>query len=168
MLILQGRKFIEASFDSEAELEQVVIENAENIFGPGTIFLEKALIKTIDGSGTVPDGFVIDLATRQWFIIEAELRKHSVWSHIAPQIAKQVIASNTAETKQRLIDLTVGWEEGGLTRVYLHPGEEAVTEIWPSTKIGATRSAEDATFADINRDDILDVVSSCEGNEQAL
>jgi hypothetical protein len=67
-----------------------------------------------------------------------------------------------------LIDLTVGWEEGGLTRVYLHPGKEAVTEIWPSTKIGATRSAEDATFADLNRDDILDVVSSCEGNEQAL
>ena len=67
-----------------------------------------------------------------------------------------------------LIDLTVGWEEGGLTRVYLHPGAEAVTEIWPSTKIGVTRSTEDATFVDLNRDDILDVVSSCEGNEQAL
>ena len=67
-----------------------------------------------------------------------------------------------------LIDLTVGWEEGGLTRVYLHPGKEAVTEMWPATKIGATRSAEDATFVDLNQDNILDVVSSCEGNEQAL
>lgn len=53
-----------------------------------------------------------------------------------------------------MIDPTVGWEEGGLARVYLHPGKEAVTEMWPATTIGATRSAEDATFVDLNRDNM--------------
>lgn len=66
------------------------------------------------------------------------------------------------------IDLTVGWEEGGITRIYLHPGKEAVTQNWPATTIGKTRSAEDAAFVDLNGDSTLDVVSSCEGNEQAL
>ncbi len=67
-----------------------------------------------------------------------------------------------------LIDLTVGWEEGGITRIYLHPGKEAVTQEWPATTVGKTPSAEDAAFMDLNRDSILDVISSCEGNEQAL
>lgn len=67
-----------------------------------------------------------------------------------------------------LVDLTVGWEEGGITRVYLHPGKEAVTQRWPATTIGKTLSAEDATFVDLNGDGKLDVVSSCEGKEQAL
>lgn len=67
-----------------------------------------------------------------------------------------------------LTDLTVGWEEGGITRVYLHPGKEAVTHPWPVATIGKTPSAEDATFVDLDGDNRLDVVTSCEGDEQAL
>ena len=107
MLIDKDRTFIQASFDSEAELESVVIKNAEYIFGPSSIFLPKALIKTRDGFGTIPDGFAVDVSTRQWFIVEAELSKHSVWSHIAPQVAKQVIAATNPASRQLLADLIV-------------------------------------------------------------
>lgn len=67
-----------------------------------------------------------------------------------------------------LPDITTGWEEGSSTRIYLHPGKRKVTSKWPSAIIGVTPSAEDAVFADLNGDDYLDVVASCEGNEQAL
>jgi hypothetical protein len=107
VLILGQRKFIEAPFDSEEELEQVVFANSEYLFGPSSIYFPKALIRTRDGFGTIPDGFVIDLASRQWFIVEAELSKHRVWSHIAPQVAKQLIAAMHPASRQLLIDLAV-------------------------------------------------------------
>jgi hypothetical protein len=93
MLIFGDRRFISATFDSEAEIENVVNENAEYIFGPDSILLPKSLIKSADGFGSVPDGFAVDFAARRWFIVEAELSSHSVWSHIAPQVAKQIVAA---------------------------------------------------------------------------
>lgn len=107
MLIYSDKKFIEAPFDSEEELERVVIANAEYLFGPSSLFFPKALIRTEDGFGTIPDGYVIDLASRRWFVVEVELAKHSVWSHIAPQIAKQIIAARNPTSRQLLTNLIV-------------------------------------------------------------
>lgn len=107
MLLLDSRKFVSVAFDNEDEIERVTIENAEYIFGPSSIYFPKKLIRTPDGTGTIPDGYVIDLESRIWYIVEAELAHHSVWSHIAPQVAKQIIASNTQETKQRLIEFVI-------------------------------------------------------------
>ena len=71
--------------------------------------MPKALIKTSDGGGTIPDGFVIDLASRKWYLVEAELIQHSVWSHIAPQVTKQMIASQQTITKKILEDLLAAY-----------------------------------------------------------
>jgi len=65
MIIFGKSKFISAPFSSEAELERVVQANAEYIFGPDSIYLPKSLIRTLEGTGTIPDGFVVDLATRR-------------------------------------------------------------------------------------------------------
>lgn len=107
MIIAGSKKFIAAAFASEEELELVVQANAEYIFGPDSLYLPKSLIHTSDGKGTIPDGFVIDLASRSWYIIEAELAVHSVWNHIAPQIAKQVIAAAQPASRRMLIELVV-------------------------------------------------------------
>ena len=107
MLIFEDRKFIQASFTSEAELENVVIENAESIFGPSSIYFPKMLFKTGGGAGTIPDGFVIDPSTRQWFIVEAELAIHGAWNHIIPQVTKQIIAASQPLSKQLLMELAV-------------------------------------------------------------
>jgi hypothetical protein len=107
MIIFGQSKFISAPFNSEAELERVVQANAEYIFGPDSIYLPKSLIRTSEGTGTIPDGFVIDLATRRWFIVEAELSVHNVWTHIAPQIAKQVIAATQPGSRRALTELVV-------------------------------------------------------------
>ncbi len=114
MLIFGNTKFIKAPFANETELEQVVIDNYEHLFGPTSIYLPKALIKTADGGGTIPDGFVIDIGQRKWYLVEAELMYHSVWSHIAPQVTKQILASSQKETKRTLVDLTVELYEKNL------------------------------------------------------
>lgn len=107
-MIIQGdKKFIEAEFENEQEIEDVVIENAEYFFGSSSIFLPKKLIKTRDGFGTIPDGFAIDLASRTWYVVEVELVHHSVWSHIAPQVAKQMIAATTPESRQILEEIVI-------------------------------------------------------------
>ena len=107
MLISGNIKFIKARFQNEAELERVVIDNYEYIFGPNSFYLPKAKIKTADGGGTIPDGFAIDIDQRKWYLVEAELMHHSVWNHIAPQVIKQILASQQPMTKRILIDLSV-------------------------------------------------------------
>ena|SRR2546425_613682 len=58
MIIHGTSKFISAAFDSEKELERVVQVNAEYIFGPDSIYLDKkSLIRSPEGFGTIPDGF---------------------------------------------------------------------------------------------------------------
>jgi len=107
MLVTDKKRFIQVPFDSEEEIENVVIENSTDIFGPDSIYFPKTLIKTSGGTGTIPDGFVIDLAERRWFIVEAETSKHGVYEHIARQVAKQIVASKQPETRKKLIELAV-------------------------------------------------------------
>ncbi|MCE5321409.1 MAG: hypothetical protein LLF93_09970 [Bacteroidales bacterium] len=107
MLIFKDTKYIKSPFDSESELEQVIVDNYEYLFGPTSFYLPKALIRTSDGVGTIPDGFAIDIGKKQWYIVEAELVQHSVWNHIAPQVTKQILASQQHITKRTLIDLAV-------------------------------------------------------------
>jgi hypothetical protein len=107
MLIFEEKKFLKTPFRNEDELEQVVINNFEYIFGPASIYLPKKLVRTGDGKGTIPDGFAIDLSSRRWYLVEAELLHHSVWNHIAPQVSKQVIACLQPLSKKIIEDLAV-------------------------------------------------------------
>jgi hypothetical protein len=91
LLIASSKRFIQTSFDSEEELERVLVDNYEHIFGPSAVYLPRALIKTPGGYGTIPDGFAFDLSKKQCFIVEAEPAKHDLWNYIAPQVAKQIL-----------------------------------------------------------------------------
>ncbi|MDM8004904.1 MAG: VCBS repeat-containing protein [Phycisphaerae bacterium] len=68
----------------------------------------------------------------------------------------------------RLPDVAAGWEEGGLIRVYLHPGTRAARRPWPAVTVGQVSSPEDAVFADLDGDGVVDVVSCCEGQEKTV
>ncbi len=65
-------------------------------------------------------------------------------------------------------DLAVPWEEGGVIRVYLHPGTEDVKNRWPMVTVGQVASPEDAVFVDLDQDGAMDVVSSCEGSTRTI
>jgi len=67
-----------------------------------------------------------------------------------------------------LPDVTTGWEQAGITRVYLHPGHDAVREPWPAATVAQTPNVEDAVWADLDGDGNMDVVSSCEGTTRSI
>jgi hypothetical protein len=66
------------------------------------------------------------------------------------------------------MDVTTGWEERGLTRVYLNPGPQKAKGTWPFVTTGETPSVEDAVFVDLDGDGAVDVVSCCEGSSQSV
>lgn len=66
------------------------------------------------------------------------------------------------------MDIATGWEEGGITRIYTHPGVEKVREPWPAETVGKSPNVEDAVWSDLDNDGKLDVVSSCEGKTRKL
>lgn len=67
-----------------------------------------------------------------------------------------------------LMDLVTGWEEGNVTRAYLHPGYDKVYSPWPAVSVGRSRNAEDAVFVDLDGDGAYDVVSSTEGGSKRV
>jgi hypothetical protein len=107
MFILEDKKFIATKFQNEQEIEDLVITFSEHFFGPSSIFIPKARIKTFDGFSTIPDGFAIDLSAKVWFLVEAELIHHSLWSHIVPQITKQLTSISRPETIQLISEIVV-------------------------------------------------------------
>jgi len=67
-----------------------------------------------------------------------------------------------------LPDITTGWEQGGVIRVYRNPGPQRAREAWPAVSAGRVKSPEDAVLVDLDSDGALDVVSSTEGAERTL
>lgn len=67
-----------------------------------------------------------------------------------------------------LLDITTGWEQGGVIRVYLNPGPAAARQQWPAVTVGEVGSPEDAVFVDLDDDGAVDVVSSCEGKTRTM
>lgn len=128
MIIHGNIRFIETPFENEDEIENVVFDNYEYLFGSSSFLLPKKLIKTVDGAGTIPDGFAIDLANKKWYIVEAELIKHSVWNHIAPQVSKQIIAAQQIISKKLLIEIAVNQytENDGIKEKFF---DENISEI---------------------------------------
>ena len=67
-----------------------------------------------------------------------------------------------------LLDIATGWEQGGITRVYLNPGPTKSKANWPAVTVGTTPNVEDAVFVDLDNDGAVDVVSSCEGKTRTM
>ena len=107
MLVSKAEQYYKAPFESEAELEQVVRDYSEQLFGSNALFLPKAKVSTLGGTGTIPDGFVIDIESGDWYIVEAELASHGTWQHIAPQVSKQIAAIEAPETRDAILKLAL-------------------------------------------------------------
>ena len=45
-----------------------------------------------------------------------------------------------------LIDIVTGWEQGGVTRVYLNPGPKLAKSRWPNVTVGPAQAVEDAVL----------------------
>lgn len=67
-----------------------------------------------------------------------------------------------------LADVVTGWEEGGLTRLYVNPGPAAVAGVWPYVTVASIASPEDAVAVDVDGDGAFDVVTAAEGTNRKL
>jgi hypothetical protein len=107
MLISGKSKLDKSPFTSEDELRKMVIDNADYFFGPSSFCLSRELISNKDGFEVFTDGFAVDIANQQWFIVNATFAKHDVWSHIVPQVVKQLVAADESTTKQLIVELII-------------------------------------------------------------
>lgn len=104
ILIKDGVKYVQHIFQKENEFEKVVFTQYKHIFGENAIlFSDKQKIKTENGTGTIPDAFVIDFENEKWYIIEVELSHHPIYNHIQTQVSKFVLADKYSQTKKDLI-----------------------------------------------------------------
>lgn len=81
-------KYLPYKYKNEEELERMVCEHSEILFGEGSVFFSKQKIKTISGIGTIPDGFLILLKEKKWYIVEVELSSHPLYDHVVAQVIK--------------------------------------------------------------------------------
>jgi hypothetical protein len=107
MIVSGSQKYFRAPFNNEAEIEKVVKDYAEYLFGSSILLVPKAKITTMGGTGTIPDGFVVDVESEEWFIVEAELASHGTWQHIAPQISKQLAAVDSQSTRDSILKIAL-------------------------------------------------------------
>jgi len=97
-------KYLPHQYKNEVELENLVKEHIEFIFGNNSLFFEKSKIKSRASIGSIPDGFVLLPLEQKWYVIEIELSKHPLYDHIVPQISKFFGAIKNPTTRKKLID----------------------------------------------------------------
>ncbi len=106
MLVSGRNKFATSPFTSETELKKLVIDNPDYFFGTNSFCITKDLFNDKEGFEMITDGFAIDIANQEWFIVTTTLlANNAVWSQIAPLVARQLVFAEQEATKQVLFDL---------------------------------------------------------------
>ena len=105
ILLKDGIKYLPYKYKDEDELERMVMEHSESIFGADSVFFSKQKIKTRSGIATIPDGFILLINDRKWYILEMELASHPLYEHIVVQVSKFNTAIKNPKTRKKLIDV---------------------------------------------------------------
>lgn len=93
------------NYQSESELERMIVEHSSEIFGKNIQYFNKKRIESKAGFGTIPDGYIIDFDKNKLYIIEVELIKHDIKKHILPQISTFILAMQNENSKNKLISI---------------------------------------------------------------
>jgi hypothetical protein len=102
LLLKDGIKYLPYPYKDEAELEQKVVDHYEVIFGKNAVLFQKQKISAHSGIGTIPDGFVLLIGERKWYIVEVELSTHS-YDHFVIQMNRFTSAIRNPTTRGKLI-----------------------------------------------------------------
>lgn len=108
VLFKKGTRYTEKNYKKEAEIEDFVVKNSKTLFGENSLYIDAK--KKIDNSalgGVIPDGFLFDLSdikNPEFYIVEAELSKHSFFNHIFPQVTKFFAFFKNQDSQGKLIE----------------------------------------------------------------
>lgn len=107
MLLIDGVRYQEWTPPNEDELEQMVKEHAQEIFGDSSIYLDiRCKLTSRAGVGSIPDGYVIVLSSpQQWHIVEVELSSHQLYEHIVPQVSKFISGIANPATRNQIVSV---------------------------------------------------------------
>jgi hypothetical protein len=152
MIVRGSDKYFRAPFMDENEIDKVVKDYAEYLFGSSILFLPKSKITTLGGAGTIPDGFVIDIESEEWFMVEAELATHGTWQHIAPQVSKQLAATDSQATRDSLLKVCLEMVRGdkliadvfadlGIPQLEIHGKLQTILTAFPGNNAGRINQA---------------------------
>ncbi len=96
-------------FASERQFETKVVELADRIFGPSSIYVD--VKRRIRGGDivSIPDGYVIDMAQLslpRLFVVENEIATHDAFKHVGIQMMKFVVGFQDAQLAIRQFLMT--------------------------------------------------------------
>jgi hypothetical protein len=106
MLLIDGVKYDLWTPPSEDDLEQMVKEHAQDIFGEQSIYLDiKPKLKSKSGIGSIPDGYVIVFGGLPcWHIVEVELSSHPLYEHIVQQVSRFINGIKNFNIQREITD----------------------------------------------------------------
>ena len=173
-IILDSKVFVKSDFRDEQELENVVKSHYEVIFNKDVVYIPQKFIQTSGGFGTVPEAIVIDFSTESWYIVEAELAKHGLWGHIAPQVHKQIVAAENPDVKQEIKKVALRkleekeslkkkLIERGIPEIRIHEVIEKILESKPKVVIPIDDVPADFEYwaRTLSYDVILHIIEKC-------
>lgn len=90
--LIDDKEYTEYEYNKEGEFEKDLVENAKKVFGNKTIYIDiKKVLKRKFVNRSIPDGYLLDYtvdARPKLYLIENELKGHSIRDHIAPQLVQ--------------------------------------------------------------------------------
>jgi len=106
MLLIDGVKYELWTPSTEDELEQIVKEHAQDVFGEQSIYLDmRQKLKSGVGTGSIPDGFVIVFGdSPHWRIVEVELSSHPLHDHIVAQVGRFISGIENPRTQNNIVN----------------------------------------------------------------
>lgn len=87
------------------DFQPVVKQLSKEIFGSDSIYFDIELaLRSRAGIGAKPEGFVIDLKNKQWYVVEVELSKHNPYDHIVNQLTRFVNGIDNLRVKNAIVE----------------------------------------------------------------
>lgn len=104
ILLKDGIRYTPYTYNSEKELEDMVIEHFKGIFGKNTMFFDKQTMETEAGIKAKNDGVIISIDENKWYVLEVELAAHPIYEHIIAQITKFKNAHRNLRTRKKIVE----------------------------------------------------------------
>jgi len=104
IILIDDVKYCLRKPKSEAQLEEMVKEHSEQIFGKDSLYFDiKGKIDSKAGIGSIPDGYALSFyEPSQWYVVEVEVSWHSPYKHILPQITRFINGTKNQDSQNEI------------------------------------------------------------------